>query len=138
MQVISIRKKNLQKLGYRDLKHWLENENNVYIGRYNRYVDGTFQSKWHNPFSAKIYGRDGCIKLFKEHLLTSKAPHDNVDSSTAPRAPHDNVDSSTAPRAPYDNIGELKGKTLGCWCKPEACHGDVLVEFSSAGKKLNK
>jgi hypothetical protein len=23
----------------------------------------------------------------------------------------------------------LKGKTLGCWCKPEACHGDVLVEF---------
>lgn len=23
----------------------------------------------------------------------------------------------------------LKGKTLGCWCKPEACHGDVLVEL---------
>lgn len=24
---------------------------------------------------------------------------------------------------------DLKGKTLGCWCKPEACHGDVLVEL---------
>jgi hypothetical protein len=24
---------------------------------------------------------------------------------------------------------ELKGKVLGCWCKPEACHGDVLVEI---------
>jgi len=24
---------------------------------------------------------------------------------------------------------ELKGKTLGCWCKPKACHGDVIVEF---------
>ncbi len=23
----------------------------------------------------------------------------------------------------------LRGKTLGCWCKPEACHGDVLVEL---------
>lgn len=21
----------------------------------------------------------------------------------------------------------LRGKRLGCWCKPEACHGDVLV-----------
>ncbi|MEO8602489.1 MAG: DUF4326 domain-containing protein [bacterium] len=24
---------------------------------------------------------------------------------------------------------ELAGKVLGCWCKPKACHGDVLVEL---------
>jgi hypothetical protein len=24
---------------------------------------------------------------------------------------------------------ELKGKVLGCWCKPNACHGDILVEI---------
>jgi hypothetical protein len=24
-------------------------------------------------------------------------------------------------------LGELKGKRLGCVCKPAACHGDVLV-----------
>ena len=24
-------------------------------------------------------------------------------------------------------IPELKGKVLGCWCKPGPCHGDVLV-----------
>lgn len=23
----------------------------------------------------------------------------------------------------------LKGKTLGCWCFPKPCHGDVLVEL---------
>lgn len=23
---------------------------------------------------------------------------------------------------------ELQGKVLGCWCKPLACHGDILVE----------
>lgn len=23
----------------------------------------------------------------------------------------------------------LKGKRLGCWCKPLDCHGDVLVEL---------
>jgi hypothetical protein len=26
-------------------------------------------------------------------------------------------------------IPELTGKYLCCWCKPEACHGDVLVEL---------
>lgn len=24
---------------------------------------------------------------------------------------------------------ELKGKTLGCFCKPYACHGDILKEY---------
>lgn len=27
---------------------------------------------------------------------------------------------------------ELKGKLLGCWCAPLACHGDVLVEIVDA------
>jgi uncharacterized protein DUF4326 len=26
-------------------------------------------------------------------------------------------------------LPSLTGKTLGCWCKPKACHGDVLVEL---------
>jgi len=26
-------------------------------------------------------------------------------------------------------LGDLRGKTLGCWCKPAACHGDVLVNL---------
>jgi hypothetical protein len=26
-------------------------------------------------------------------------------------------------------LPELKGKVLGCYCKPAACHGDVLVEM---------
>ena len=26
-------------------------------------------------------------------------------------------------------LPDLKDKTLGCWCKPKACHGDVLVEI---------
>lgn len=23
----------------------------------------------------------------------------------------------------------LRGKTLGCWCKPSGCHGDILLEL---------
>jgi hypothetical protein len=24
---------------------------------------------------------------------------------------------------------ELRGKMLVCWCKPEKCHGDIIVEY---------
>lgn len=26
-------------------------------------------------------------------------------------------------------LPELIGKILGCWCKPKACHGDILVRM---------
>lgn len=26
---------------------------------------------------------------------------------------------------------ELKGKDLVCWCAPQACHGDVLLELAN-------
>lgn len=26
-------------------------------------------------------------------------------------------------------LPELTGKRLGCWCRPAACHGDVLVKI---------
>ena len=29
-------------------------------------------------------------------------------------------------------LKDLKGKVLGCWCKPRACHGDVLAEMADA------
>lgn len=29
------------------------------------------------------------------------------------------------------SLHELKGKTLGCWCHPKACHGDVLAELAN-------
>lgn len=27
---------------------------------------------------------------------------------------------------------ELRGKVLGCWCAPKACHGDVLLEVANS------
>lgn len=27
-------------------------------------------------------------------------------------------------------LGELRGKVLGCWCKPRKCHGDVLARLA--------
>lgn len=30
-------------------------------------------------------------------------------------------------------LPELRGKVLGCWCAPLACHGDVLVRLANEG-----
>lgn len=29
-----------------------------------------------------------------------------------------------------ERLPELKGKTLGCFCHPKPCHGDVLAELA--------
>lgn len=61
-------------------------------------------SKWGNKF---VIGRDGSreevIAKYKECILKN----DELLSC----------------------LGELKDKVLGCYCKPLACHGDVLVEL---------
>lgn len=30
-----------------------------------------------------------------------------------------------------DNLSLLKGKDLGCWCSPQRCHGDYLLELAN-------
>lgn len=35
-------------------------------------------------------------------------------------------------------VESLRGKRLGCYCKPFACHGDVIVEYLEGGEKDGK
>lgn len=64
-------------------------------------------SKWGNPF---VIGRDGSriqvIDKYREWVLCRQ---DLLDA-----------------------LHELKGKRLACWCAPQPCHGDVLVELIDA------
>lgn len=86
------------------------NPNDVYIGRRisNRQWDFPW-SKWGNPFKPDREGvkRDGTkeeiIEKYRQRLLSKP---DLMAS-----------------------LPELRGKRLGCWCKPDACHGDVLIEL---------
>jgi hypothetical protein len=112
MEVINIRKKELNKLGYRDLEHWLENPNHIYIGRYNPYVKGTYNSKWRNRFSVNKYGRLGCIRMFRSYIKKD----DQL----------------------LNDIHELDNKVLGCWCKPKACHGNILIQLLKDTKDNEK
>jgi len=61
-------------------------------------------SKWGNLF---IIGRDGTremvIEKYRNYILSNQKL--------------------------LAALHELKGKVLGCWCSPKACHGDVLIEL---------
>jgi hypothetical protein len=30
-----------------------------------------------------------------------------------------------------ENVHRLRGKTLGCWCAPNMCHGIILLEMAN-------
>lgn len=102
--VVNIRKGNLVKQGYKDFEDWSSKSNNLYIGRnMTFYVKGTNKSKWPNPYSVKKYGRDKCSEMYRKYILESK---DLLNS-----------------------LEELRSKNLGCWCCPDKCHGDILIEL---------
>lgn len=34
------------------------------------------------------------------------------------------------------SLHTLQGKTLGCWCSPKKCHGDILAKFADITKEI--
>jgi len=34
-------------------------------------------------------------------------------------------------------VEELRGETLGCWCKPKACHADVILDYLEGRMDIN-
>ena len=61
-------------------------------------------SEWGNPF---VGGRDGTreevIEKYRKYLIKNPL---------------------------IEKVHELRGKTLGCWCRPRKCHGDILAEYA--------
>lgn len=74
---------------------------------YDVYIGRGRGSIWGNPF---VVGADGdrlqVIEKYRRHLKKSPELMAALPS--------------------------LKGKRLGCFCAPKACHGDVIVEFVEA------
>jgi hypothetical protein len=83
-------------------RHW-KVPYDVYIGR---------GSKWGNPFTYKegtqaefiVGSREEAVEAYREWIYGQP---DLLSS-----------------------LHELKGKTIACYCKPAACHGDVLAELA--------
>ena len=75
---------------------------NKYKSSYTVYIGRG--SKWGNPF---VIGKDGTreevIEKYEKYLRNNS---DLIGS-----------------------LPELSGEILGCFCKPKACHGDVLIKL---------
>jgi hypothetical protein len=91
-------------------EHNDDDPNFVYIGRKNPRL-GQSASKWANPFVENTDGtRDEVIEKYRAWIVQQP------ELMAA--------------------LPELKGKVLGCYCKPKACHGDVLVELLEGNNEL--
>ena len=75
---------------------------NKYKDQYDVYIGRG--SKWGNPFRIGDHGdREDVIEQYREWIQTQP----NL----------------------LNSLEELRNKRLGCFCKPKACHGDVLLEL---------
>jgi len=64
-------------------------------------------SKWGNPFPMKHESeRAQVIEAYRRHL------HQQINAG----------------EITIDDLRALDGKTLGCFCAPKPCHGDVLAD----------
>lgn len=71
----------------------------IYIGR---------PSKWGNPYSH----REGTLAKYKVNTRTEAINCYENHIRNTPEL--------------FNSLYELKGKVLGCHCKPKKCHGDIL------------
>lgn len=116
MEVTNVKVANIRPK-YKNLKEWMEDPNNVYIGRAGIvFIDGErFPKKpsvWANPYKEKIEGRERCLELY-ETWLREKIKKEGCHELLA-----------------------LKDKVLGCWCKPKDCHGDILLKVLNSILKI--
>ena len=107
MEVINFKGRNKE-----EVYNAIAAEELAYIGDH-QYQGGwkLKQTKWYNPYHKLLkqgYTREQVLLMYKEYLLKNEQL--------------------------LNDLPELKGKTLGCWCNPEACHGDVLIELVEAGR----
>lgn len=76
----------------------------VYIGRAGQGKNGYFG----NPYKIGVHdSRGSTLERYKRYFDNRIA--------TDPEFKH--------------RIHELKGKTLGCFCKPYDCHGDIIAKY---------
>jgi hypothetical protein len=94
-----------------DLIRWAEESGRfVYIGdavRHTRYR----RSPWFNPAKGRKTDHDRAVNQYRNYILKR---------------------SDLLAR-----LTELRGKVLGCWCYPKACHGSILIELGYSSSPSN-
>jgi hypothetical protein len=118
-KVVNVKVDNIRPK-HNNLKEWCTDTNNIYIsnkgivfitdkdGKKEKYpkMDSKWANNFHIPKDSTDAFRNLQLQKYKEYIL-EKIKENPVEY----------------------NIEELRGKNLGCWCHPEKCHGDILVEI---------
>lgn len=113
MEVINVKVKYIRP-EYANLKEWMADPQNAYIGRRGIvFIDGArfplTDSPYANPFKITANStRDDVIEQYREYIMA------RIENE---------------PEFAQQMRTDLAGKKLGCWCCPESCHGDVLMEI---------
>jgi len=98
---------------YNNLKEWMNDNENIYIGRAGVvFIDNQRfplkSSNFANPYKiGKDGNREKIIIKYKKYIINKLKDDDNLQKE----------------------LLELRGKKLGCWCYPEICHGNILLEL---------
>jgi hypothetical protein len=106
---------------YNNLHEWVNDLNNVYIGRagvvfVNNERYPKISSNFANPYKIGKDGtRDEVISKYKTYII------DKLKNNISFR---------------QELVG-MKGKNLGCWCHPSPCHGDILLELINDDSAYN-
>lgn len=91
----------------------MEDSGNVYIGRagvvfINKERFPKQSSPFSNPFKIGKHGtREEVIKQYRSYIVEKLENDSDLQQQ----------------------LLELKDRNLGCWCSPEPCHGDVLLDL---------
>ena len=106
-------------------------EFDVYIGRpVPRAKDERCRvgSLWGNPYAGPVFWakepKKWCVEMYatllrNRLLVGGRVPHWHVH-----RCGYDYMDAAWW----GEQLDLLRGKRLGCWCSPEPCHGDAIIE----------
>lgn len=97
------------RYGYGNLQEWMCDPDNVYIGRSAvTSIDGqkypTEHSEWYNPFCTS--NKSQTLPRYQKYLCEKLKDKECLE-----------------------RFRQLRGKNLGCWCKPGKCHGDVIIKI---------
>lgn len=97
---------------------------NIRVEECDVYVGRGRGSRWGNSYShqnvrgtKRVASREEAIRLYK-HDLWELIRLEEIAGRTGT----------------LEALAELHGKRLGCWCKPAACHGDVLASAAEWAK----
>jgi hypothetical protein len=100
-----------------------QGKHTVYIGRpgpggawQTRYNTGKPMG-WGNPYrlgdKPGEYSREESLRLYRQDILSNPTMLERIRD-------------------------ELQGEVLGCFCKPEGCHGDILAELANMSMEQPK